>query len=123
MRRVRALVEVDGKEREMEFLTNNLCWSASSAADLYRCRWQIEVFSKQIKRAPSSLPPRADRLDPCLVLGYKFRYRESILLILRKRKLQLLDPYLSMGGQKLELPLTENYRSLTRRWTSLNHKQ
>jgi len=38
MRRVRALVEVDGKEREMEFLTNNLCWSASSAADLYRCR-------------------------------------------------------------------------------------
>jgi hypothetical protein len=34
MRRVRPLVEVDGKEREMEFLTNNLCWSASS---LYRC--------------------------------------------------------------------------------------
>ena len=45
MRRVRPLVEVDGKEREMEFLTNNLCWSASS---LYRCRWQIEVFFKQI---------------------------------------------------------------------------
>jgi len=46
MRRVRALVEVDGKEREMEFLTNNLQWSASSVADLYRCRWQIEVFFK-----------------------------------------------------------------------------
>jgi hypothetical protein len=43
MRRVRALVEVDGKEREMEFLTNNLQWSATSVADLYRCRWQIEV--------------------------------------------------------------------------------
>jgi hypothetical protein len=157
MRRVRPLVEVDGKEREMEFLTNNLCWSASS---LYRCRWQIEVFFKQIKqslqfaistgysanalrwqvwtallrnsedcfdipnkRAPSSLPPRAERLDACLVLGYKFRYRKSILLIFRKRKLQLLHPYRSMGGQKLELPLTEYYRSLTRRWTSLNHKQ
>jgi len=26
MRRVRALVEVEGKEREMEFLTNNLHW-------------------------------------------------------------------------------------------------
>ena len=51
MRRVRALVEVDGKEREMEFLTNNLSWSASSVADLYRCRWQIEVFSKQIKQS------------------------------------------------------------------------
>ena len=51
MRRVRALVEVDGKEREMEFLTNNLSWSASSVADLYRCRWQIEVFFKQIKQS------------------------------------------------------------------------
>jgi hypothetical protein len=51
MRRVRALVEVDGKEREMEFLTNNLGWSAVSVADLYRCRWQIEVFFKQIKQS------------------------------------------------------------------------
>ena len=52
MRRVRALVEVDGKEREMEFLTNKLQRSAGSVADLYRCRWQIEVFFKQkISRA------------------------------------------------------------------------
>jgi hypothetical protein len=33
MRRVRALVEVDGKEREMEFLTNNVDWSPQSVAD------------------------------------------------------------------------------------------
>ena len=51
IRRVRALVEVDGKEREMNFLTNNLQWSAASVADLYRCRWQIEVFFKQIKQS------------------------------------------------------------------------
>jgi hypothetical protein len=50
MRRVVALVEVDGKEVTMEFLTNNLEWSAASIADLYRCRWQIEVFFKQIKQ-------------------------------------------------------------------------
>ena len=50
MRRVVALVKVDGQEREMTFLTNNLQWSASSVADLYRCRWQIEVFFKQIKQ-------------------------------------------------------------------------
>lgn len=50
MRRVRALVEVDGEEREMEFLTNNLEWSPRSVADLYRCRWAIEVFFKQIKQ-------------------------------------------------------------------------
>lgn len=50
MRLVRALVEVDGKEREMSFLTNNLNWSPQSVVDLYRCRWEIEVFFKQIKQ-------------------------------------------------------------------------
>lgn len=50
MRRVVALVEVDGQERELTFLTNHLQWSPRSVADLYRCRWQIEVFFKQIKQ-------------------------------------------------------------------------
>ena len=34
----------------MTFLTNNLEWSPRSIADLYRCRWQIEVFFKEIKQ-------------------------------------------------------------------------
>ncbi len=50
LRRVRALVEVEGVEREMEFLTNNMDWSPQSVADLYRSRWSIEVFFKQIKQ-------------------------------------------------------------------------
>ena len=50
MRRIVALVEVDGREVEMAFLSNNLEWSASSIVELYRCRWQIEVFFKQIKQ-------------------------------------------------------------------------
>ena len=50
LRRVTALVEVDGKEREMTFLTNNLQWSARTVADLYKCRWEIEVFFKQLKQ-------------------------------------------------------------------------
>jgi hypothetical protein len=50
LRRVVALVEVDGVEREMVFLTNNFAWAPSSVAELYRCRWQIEVFFKQIKQ-------------------------------------------------------------------------
>jgi len=51
MRRVVALVEIDGEERVMTFLTNNLQWSPRSVADLYRCRWEIEVFFKQIKQS------------------------------------------------------------------------
>ena len=50
MRRITALVEIDGREQELVFLTNNLQWSAASVADLYRCRWSIEAFFKQIKQ-------------------------------------------------------------------------
>ena len=50
LRRVAALVEVDGEPREMVFLTNNFTWSAQSIADLYRCRWSIEVFFKELKQ-------------------------------------------------------------------------
>jgi hypothetical protein len=50
LRRVVAWVEVEGERRRMVFLTNHLEWSAQSVADLYRCRWQIEVFFKQIKQ-------------------------------------------------------------------------
>ena len=50
LRRIVALVEVDGREVEMVFLTNHLDWSAQSIVELYHCRWQIEVFFKQIKQ-------------------------------------------------------------------------
>jgi hypothetical protein len=50
-RRVIALVQVDGVIREMTFLTNNFKWAASTVAELYRCRWYIEVFFKQIKQS------------------------------------------------------------------------
>lgn len=50
MRRIVAWVEVDGKERLMTFLTNHLTWSAENVVALYRCRWRIEVFFKQIKQ-------------------------------------------------------------------------
>jgi len=39
MRRITALVEIDGREQEMVFLTNDMEWSPAGVADLYRCRW------------------------------------------------------------------------------------
>ncbi len=50
LRRVVALVEVNGKDVEIAFITNNLKWSAWSVAELYRSRWDIEVFFKEIKQ-------------------------------------------------------------------------
>ena len=49
-RRVRAIVEVNGEKREMTFLTNNTKWAASTACELYRARWEIEVFFKELKQ-------------------------------------------------------------------------
>lgn len=50
LRRVLARVELDGQPVELEFLTNNFDWQPASVADLYRCRWQIEVFFRQLKQ-------------------------------------------------------------------------
>ena len=50
LRRIVALVEIDGERVEMTFITNNMEWSAASVADLYKSRWSIEAFFKQIKQ-------------------------------------------------------------------------
>jgi len=40
----------DSKGNRIEVVTNNFQWSASTVAELYRHRWEIEVFFKQIKQ-------------------------------------------------------------------------
>lgn len=60
LRLVRAIVERDGKDVEMAFITNNFEWAPSSVADLYKHRWGIEAFFKQIKQT----------LQLCAFLGY-----------------------------------------------------
>ncbi len=50
MRCVIATVEVNGKPKVMTFITNNMTWSPSSICELYKSRWGIEVFFKQIKQ-------------------------------------------------------------------------
>jgi len=50
LRLVTAIIEIDGKEKTMTFITNNKIWAPSSICDLYQCRWGVEVFFKQIKQ-------------------------------------------------------------------------
>lgn len=35
--------------QHLSLLTNNLSWTADTISQLYRCRWEIEIFFKQIK--------------------------------------------------------------------------
>jgi hypothetical protein len=50
LRLVEAIVEVDNEPRQMAFITNNTQWAASSICDLYKSRWGIEVFFKEMKQ-------------------------------------------------------------------------
>lgn len=50
LRRVEAVVKVNGKNKIMVFITNNFSWSPNSIADLYKARWSVEVFFKEIKQ-------------------------------------------------------------------------
>jgi hypothetical protein len=50
LRRVAAIVEVDGKDMEMTFITNNFAWSPRTVAELCRARRAIETFFKELKQ-------------------------------------------------------------------------
>jgi hypothetical protein len=49
-RLVEADVMVNKEMRRMSFITNNFEWAASSICELYKSRWAIELFFKQIKQ-------------------------------------------------------------------------
>lgn len=49
-RLIEADVERDGKIVRMRFITNNFDWIPSTVAHLYKARWDIELFFKQIKQ-------------------------------------------------------------------------
>ena len=50
LRRVTAVVEIQDRMKTMMFLTNNLKWSARTVAEMYRDRWGIETFFKELKQ-------------------------------------------------------------------------
>ena len=43
-------VERNGKLVRMKFITNNFEWAAGTICNLYKSRWDIEIFFKQLKQ-------------------------------------------------------------------------
>jgi len=50
LRLIEAEVEIKGKKKLMVFITNTFEWVGNSICDLYKSRWAIELFFKQIKQ-------------------------------------------------------------------------
>ena len=50
IRLVRAKIDVRGNETEMAFITNSLDWAPYTVCQLYRSRWSVEMFFKEIKQ-------------------------------------------------------------------------
>lgn len=46
----RVAVWDEKNQQTVELITNNFKWSAKTIGDLYRCRWEIEVFFRDIKQ-------------------------------------------------------------------------
>jgi len=44
------VLDDDGNEAQLELLTNNFTWTAETVAELYKQRWHVEIFFRDIKK-------------------------------------------------------------------------
>ena len=46
----RVVIYIQKEDRKIELITNNFSWTASTISELYKQRWMIEIFFKEIKQ-------------------------------------------------------------------------
>src|SRR5699024_2479641 len=47
----RVVVWDDENKQEIELITNQITWTANTISELYKARWQVEIFYRKIKTA------------------------------------------------------------------------
>lgn len=46
----RVVVWDENNQQKIEIITNNFCWAAQTIGELYKARWQVELFFRDIKQ-------------------------------------------------------------------------
>ncbi|WP_207784619.1 transposase [Marinifilum breve] len=49
-KRLRRVAIWDDKKQVIELITNQMSWTANTISELYKSRWQIEIFFREIKQ-------------------------------------------------------------------------
>ena len=109
------------RDRRFVFLTNNLTLPAQVIADLYRCRWQVELFFKWIKQN-LRIKSFSGNSDNAVRTQVWIAVSVYVLLAIIKRELQLDDRSLAEIPQIRSVTLFEKPPVLPVLTTSLCYK-
>jgi IS4 transposase len=94
------------RDRRFVFLTNNFLLPAQVIADLYRCRWQVELFFKWIKQH-LRIKTFYGNSENAVKIQVWVAISVYVLLAIIKRELKLDDRSLSEMQQILSVTLFE----------------